>query len=85
MGSQSNAISVNNSVVSASQTERIAILRQALDRQGIVSASNSHYDLLSPTPVSAHQTQVYPTPDTTTPANDLPQSGTDDEDHGVYL
>jgi len=80
-----------NRVVIASQTERIGILRQALDKQGIVSASNAHYDLPSSVSGIAQQTQAFNTafgaPHATGwSSNDPPQAITgDNEDGGVYL
>jgi len=78
--------SSDNSVISASQTERIEILRQALDKQGVVSASNTHYDLLASVPVATQQSQIYPTANATQPVNDPPQPRSEEnEDLGVYL
>jgi hypothetical protein len=45
VGNLSLILSSNKPMVSSSQTERIGILRQALDKHGIVLASNAHYDL----------------------------------------
>jgi hypothetical protein len=79
VGNLSLILSSNNPMVSSSQTERIGILRQALDKQGTVSASNAHYDLPPSIPVVAPEAPRQP-------VNEPPQSGADEnEDRGVYL
>ncbi|KAF8315646.1 hypothetical protein DL93DRAFT_2135698 [Clavulina sp. PMI_390] len=69
----------------ASQTERVSILRKALEMKGVVSASNPHYDLAP---------QATPSPSTAIPASagTVPSAQTNsshndsiDEDGGVFL
>jgi len=86
---------------SASQTERISILRLALQRKGLADISNPHYDLpnhIDPPALSTPQVQLprqlganpregmaEDGVTSTVSLHGLPDDGESADDHGVYL
>ncbi|KAG9100458.1 hypothetical protein FRC06_004128 [Ceratobasidium sp. 370] len=70
-----------NSVVIASQEERIVMLRNALEVQGAAIADNPHYDMMqAPSRLPPTAASALPSQD---PAN--PPNAHEEDDEGVYL
>ncbi|KAG9088783.1 hypothetical protein FS749_001901 [Ceratobasidium sp. UAMH 11750] len=72
-----------NSIVIASQEERIVMLRKALEVQGAAIADNPHYDIRQP-PAQAPPVRATPASLSENPTNP-PDAHDDDDSEGVYL